>query len=144
MHTHPNARLTPIGRERLIRQHLNQGRCLAELAAESCISERTARKWLARFRSGGLAALHWRIDAATAAGRGAQAPALRPQEDRQVAAGADQHPGQGDAAPGPEPAAEPGSQATGAAVPVGAAGGHDPCRHQTAGPVPACWPPDHR
>ena len=57
MHTHPNARLTPIGRERLIRQHLDQDRCLAELAAEHGISERTARKWLARFRSGGQAAL---------------------------------------------------------------------------------------
>jgi transposase-like protein len=57
MHTYPNARLTPIGRERLIRQHLDQGRCLAELAAENGISERTARKWLARFRSGRPSAL---------------------------------------------------------------------------------------
>ncbi|WP_231594727.1 leucine zipper domain-containing protein [Synechococcus sp. CBW1107] len=57
MHTHPNARLTPIGRERLIRQHLDEDRNLAQLAADHGISERTARKWLARFRSGGLAAL---------------------------------------------------------------------------------------
>ncbi len=57
MHAHPNARLTPIGRERLIRQHLDQSRKLAELASEHGISERTARKWLARFRSGGSAAL---------------------------------------------------------------------------------------
>ena len=57
MHTHPNARLTPIGRERLIRQHLEEGRSLAQLAADHGISERTARKWLARFRSGGPAAL---------------------------------------------------------------------------------------
>ena len=57
MHTHPNARLTPIGRERLIRQHLDHSRSLAELASEHGISERTARKWLARFRSGGPAAL---------------------------------------------------------------------------------------
>ena len=57
MHTHPNARLTPIGRERLIRQHLNEGRSLAQLAADHGISERTARKWLARFRSGGPTAL---------------------------------------------------------------------------------------
>ncbi len=57
MHTHPNARLTPIGRERLIRQHLDEGRSLAQLAADNGISERTARKWLARFRSGGPSAL---------------------------------------------------------------------------------------
>ncbi|SBO42627.1 protein of unknown function [Cyanobium sp. NIES-981] len=25
MHSHPNARLTPISRERLIRRHLNEG-----------------------------------------------------------------------------------------------------------------------
>jgi hypothetical protein len=69
---------------------------------------------------------------------------LHPPEDRPAAAGADQHLGSGDAAPGAEPAAEPGSQTAGAAVPVGAAGGHDPCRHQTAGPFQPCWAPDHR
>jgi transposase-like protein len=57
MHTHPNARLTPIGRERLIRQHLDEGRSLAQLAGEHGISERTARKWLTPFRSGGPTAL---------------------------------------------------------------------------------------
>ncbi len=57
MHTHPNARLTPMGRERLIRQHLEEGRSLAQLAADHGISERTARQRLARFRSGGPAAL---------------------------------------------------------------------------------------
>jgi hypothetical protein len=53
MHTQPNARLTPIGRERLVRQHLDEGRSLPQLAADHGISERTARKWLARFCSGG-------------------------------------------------------------------------------------------
>jgi hypothetical protein len=47
MHTYLNARLGPIGRVRLIRQQLNQGRCLAGLAAENVIRERTARKKLA-------------------------------------------------------------------------------------------------
>ncbi|WP_255441541.1 MULTISPECIES: leucine zipper domain-containing protein [unclassified Synechococcus] len=61
MHTHPNARLTPIGQERLIRQHLDEGRSHVHLAADHGISERTARKWLARFRSGGLAALADRL-----------------------------------------------------------------------------------
>ncbi len=50
MHTHPNARLTPIGRERLIRRYLEEGRSLAQLATDHGLSERTARKWLARFR----------------------------------------------------------------------------------------------
>jgi transposase len=57
MHAQPNARLTPIGRERLIRQHLNEGMSLAQPAAIHGISERTVRKWLARFRSGGPTAL---------------------------------------------------------------------------------------
>jgi transposase-like protein len=43
-----HARLTTLGRESLIRQHLDEGRSLAQLAAEQGISESTARKWLAR------------------------------------------------------------------------------------------------
>ena len=57
MHTHANARLTQKGRLRLIFQHLNDHRSLAELAAEAGISLRFAYKWLARFRSDGSAAL---------------------------------------------------------------------------------------
>ncbi|MCP9773900.1 IS481 family transposase [Synechococcus sp. Tobar12-5m-g] len=57
MHSHPNARLTPIGRERLICRHLDDGVPLKALAAEAGISLRSAYKWLARFRDGGLAAL---------------------------------------------------------------------------------------
>ena len=57
MHTHANARLTQRGRLRLVSQHLNQHRSLAELAAEAGISLRCAYKWLARYRSGGAAAL---------------------------------------------------------------------------------------
>jgi hypothetical protein len=48
MHSHPNARLTQKGRLRLI---------LAALPAEAGISLRCAYKWLARYRSGGAAAL---------------------------------------------------------------------------------------
>ncbi len=55
MHAHPNARLTPIGRERLTRQPLDGGRSLAQLAADNGIIERTARKRLARFNRVG----HW-------------------------------------------------------------------------------------
>jgi transposase InsO family protein len=57
MHTHANARLTQKGRLRLVSQHLNDHRPLAELAAETGISLRCAYKWLARYRSGGAAAL---------------------------------------------------------------------------------------
>jgi transposase len=57
MHTHPNARLTPAGRERLVRRHIDDGMPLAELAAQTGISLRSAYKWLARYRSGGAASL---------------------------------------------------------------------------------------
>jgi transposase len=57
MHSHPNTRLTQKSRLRLVNQHLQDRRPLAELAAEAGISHRTAYKWLARFRSGGAAAL---------------------------------------------------------------------------------------
>lgn len=57
MHSHPNARLTPISRERLICRHLNDGVPLKALAAEAGISLRSAYKWLARFRDGGVTAL---------------------------------------------------------------------------------------
>jgi hypothetical protein len=57
MHTHPNAWLTPLGRERLLRRHIDHGDPLAGLAAQAGISLRTAYKWLARYRSGGARAL---------------------------------------------------------------------------------------
>jgi len=85
-----------------------------------------------------------RRSAATAARPGPPGPALHPQEDRQVPWGSPVDRGTGDEVPGSWPTAEPGSQGSGAAVPVGEAGRHDPCRHQTAGPVPAVRSPDHR
>jgi transposase len=57
MHSHPLARLTPISRERLIHRHLDEGIPLKALAREAGISLRSAYKWLARFRDGGVAAL---------------------------------------------------------------------------------------
>jgi hypothetical protein len=53
MHTHPNARLTPLGRERLLRRHIEERLRLPTLATQAGISIRTAYKWLARYRSGG-------------------------------------------------------------------------------------------
>jgi hypothetical protein len=57
MHTHANARLAQRGRLRLVSQHLQDSHPLPELAAEAVISLRCAYKWLARYRSGGAAAL---------------------------------------------------------------------------------------
>jgi transposase len=57
MHTHTNARLKRRSRLRLVSQHLHENRSLPELAAEAGISLRCAYKWLARYRSGGAAAL---------------------------------------------------------------------------------------
>lgn len=57
MHSHPLARLTPISRERLIRRHLDEGVPLKALATQAGISLRSAYKWLARYREGGVTAL---------------------------------------------------------------------------------------
>ena len=110
MHTHPNARLTPLGRERLLPRHIDQGEPLAVLAAQAGISLRTAYKWLARYRSGGHTSL----------------------ADRQGCRSSPVPGRTGDEVPGPRAAAELRTQGSGAAVPVGEAGRHDPCRHQTA------------
>jgi hypothetical protein len=57
MHTHPNARLTPLGLELLLRRHIDLCESLVSSAALAGISVRTAYKWLARYRSGGASAL---------------------------------------------------------------------------------------
>jgi len=57
MHNHPNSGLTAVSRERLVRRHIQDTKPLADLAAQAGISLSTAYKWLARYRSGGRAAL---------------------------------------------------------------------------------------
>ena len=57
MHTHPNARLTPLGREQLLHRHSEEHLPLSALAAQAGIRVRTAYKGLARYRTGGAAAL---------------------------------------------------------------------------------------
>jgi len=52
MHTHPNARLTPLGRERLLLRHIDHGDRLVSVAFQSGISAHTTYKWLANYRSG--------------------------------------------------------------------------------------------
>ncbi len=54
---HKNARLTPLGRAELVRRIFEERRPVAEVAAGFGISERTARKWLARWRREGAVGL---------------------------------------------------------------------------------------
>jgi transposase InsO family protein len=56
MNIHKNARLTPIGRERLVRQ-VESGQTPEAAARAAGVCPRTARKWLARFRCEGVAGL---------------------------------------------------------------------------------------
>ena len=56
MNVHKKARLTPLGRERLVLLILD-GRRPATVARESGVWERTARKWLARFKAEGVRGL---------------------------------------------------------------------------------------
>ena len=50
---HQNARMTPLGRAEMVRRIVEEGRPVAEVAAGFGVSERTARKWLARYRKEG-------------------------------------------------------------------------------------------
>lgn len=54
---HQNARTTPLGRAEIVRRIVEEGRPVAEVAAGFGISERTARKWLARWRAEGTSGL---------------------------------------------------------------------------------------
>ena len=57
MNLHKNARLTPKGREILVRRMLKEGLRAEEAAQAAGVSVRTAYKWLARYRTQGLAGL---------------------------------------------------------------------------------------
>jgi transposase len=57
MRCHANARLSPIGRRLLVDRIERDGWTVRAAAESAGISERTARKWLARFRAEGLAGL---------------------------------------------------------------------------------------
>ncbi len=58
MNAHKNARLTPYSRELMIERIRRHGWTVARAAEAAGVSERTAYKWLARYRGGGAAALH--------------------------------------------------------------------------------------
>jgi len=53
MRLHANARLTPAGRLLLCRRVEDEGRTLAQAAEAAGVSERTARRWLSRYRAEG-------------------------------------------------------------------------------------------
>ena len=59
---HQNARLTVYGREQIVAR-VAAGQSAAEVAQAFGVSVRTVRKWLARFREGGPAALQNRSSA---------------------------------------------------------------------------------
>jgi transposase InsO family protein len=61
MNVHKNARLTAFGRERLVKQVLEQGFTPAQASAEAGVSVRTAYKWLARHRNEGRTGLVDRV-----------------------------------------------------------------------------------
>ncbi|HSM20258.1 MAG TPA: IS481 family transposase [Hyphomicrobiales bacterium] len=57
MNIHNNARLTPHSRAELVRRVVLQGQSPKAVAAAFAVSERTMRKWLARYRAEGVAGL---------------------------------------------------------------------------------------
>ncbi|MEJ2375637.1 MAG: IS481 family transposase [Pseudolabrys sp.] len=57
MNIHKNARLTPSGRERIVRQ-IESGQTPEAAARAAGVCPRTARKWVARYRSEGRAGLN--------------------------------------------------------------------------------------
>jgi len=56
MNVHKNARLTPRGRERIVRQ-VDSGQTLEAVAEAAGVCPRTVRKWVDRYRREGLAGL---------------------------------------------------------------------------------------
>jgi transposase len=63
MNIHKNARTTPHSRGLMVRRVLEQKQPAARVAADFGVSERTVRKWLARWRAGGEPALNDRSSA---------------------------------------------------------------------------------
>lgn len=58
MNVHKNARLTPLGRERLVKQVLERVLTPAAASAAAGVSLRTIYKWLSRYRKEGAAGLY--------------------------------------------------------------------------------------
>ena len=60
MNNHQNARITVHGRALLVHKILVERWRVTDAAEAAGISERSAYKWLARFRAGGARMLHYR------------------------------------------------------------------------------------
>jgi transposase InsO family protein len=58
MNVHKNARMTVRGRILLVERVCQEGWPVAQAASAGGVSERTAHKWLSRYRQGGAMALH--------------------------------------------------------------------------------------
>jgi len=156
MHTHADTRLTPRGRLRLVSGHLHKNRSLPELAAEADISLRCAYKWLARYRSGGTAALvdrrsvrRWlrrtlRRPTETATGPGVSSPTPPPPARRQAAGRSLLHRGQGAQPPWSRAVAKSRTQTSSAALRAGASWRPDPYRRQKARALSQGRAPHHR
>jgi len=56
MNMHKNARLTPLGRERIVRQ-VESGQTPEAVSETAGVCPRTVRKWVERYRREGLAGL---------------------------------------------------------------------------------------
>jgi transposase-like protein len=63
MNIHKNARTTPHSRHLMVGRVLEQKQPAAKVGADFGVSERTVRKWLARWRAGGEPALNDRNSA---------------------------------------------------------------------------------
>ena len=74
MNAHKNARSTRFGRAVMVRRVLDDGWTVAAAASAFAVSTRTVRKWLARFRSDGLAGLQSRSSAPRLVGNKLPAP----------------------------------------------------------------------
>ncbi len=154
MRSHPNMRLTQRGRRRLVIQHVQEGRPLAELAAENGISLRRACRWLARYRAGGVASLADRrsvrrtqrrtLDPQNCSTSGAQVPAPASPGHCPPAPRSLFHRRQDPEPTWSGPTAKPGPETAGSALQVGEARRSDPHRRQITGQVPQGGAPDHR
>lgn len=69
MRLHANARLSVKGRELLVERVEHAGWSLTQAAEAAGVSDRTARKWLARYRAGGAEGL---LDSFVGSGGGRQ------------------------------------------------------------------------
>ena len=63
MNSHQHARMTVHGRALLVNRIITEGWRVVDAAEAAGISQRTAYKWLARFKAGGVRMLHDRSSA---------------------------------------------------------------------------------